>query len=114
MFETCLKRLRRGGRQVDITSSGDRRVSFDLIDFYHQELTLHGVDSLKWDLAPTAEILDQLKPGFDSGALAAPVIRSYSLAQAKEAYEILAAGKAEVKSIIAPWVSTNPAPDASN
>ena len=102
MFEPCLKSLRRGGRQVDISSTGDRRVSFDLIDFYHQELTLHGVDSLKWDLASAGDILDQLKPGFDSAALAPPVTRSYSLAQAREAYEELAGGKAATKLIITP------------
>jgi NADPH:quinone reductase-like Zn-dependent oxidoreductase len=102
MFEPCLKSLRRGGRQVEITSSGDRRVSFDLIDFYHQELTLYGVDSLKWDLASSADILDQLKPGFDCGALAAPATQSYSLAQGKDAYEALAGGKAASKLVITP------------
>jgi NADPH2:quinone reductase len=102
MFEPCLKSLRRGGRQVEISSTGDRRVSFDLIDFYHQELTLHGVDSLKWDLASAGDILDQLKPGFDSGALAPPATQSYSLARAKEAYETLTAGKAVSKLIITP------------
>jgi NADPH2:quinone reductase len=102
LFEPCLKCLRRGGRQVEISSAGDRRVSFDLIDFYHQELTLHGVDSLKWDLASAADILDQLKPGFDSGALAPPVTESYPLAQAKQAYETVAAGKAASKLIVTP------------
>ena len=102
MFEPCLKSLRRGGRQVDISSTGDHRVSFDLIDFYHHELTLYGVDSLQCDVESAAEILDQLKPGFDSGALKAPVTQSYSLARAKEAYEALAAGKAAGKLIITP------------
>jgi NADPH2:quinone reductase len=103
MFETCLKCLDRGGRQVNITSTGDRRVSFDLIDFYHHELTLHGVDSLAWDLASSADILDQLKPGFEAGALMPPVVRAYPLEQAKEAYEALADGKAESKLIIVPF-----------
>jgi NADPH:quinone reductase-like Zn-dependent oxidoreductase len=102
MFEPCLKTLRRGGRQVEISSSGDRRVSFDLIDFYHQELTLHGVDSLKWDLEESADILDQLKPGFDSGCLAPPVTQAYSLAKAKDAYEAIVSGKAASKLIITP------------
>jgi len=102
MFEPCLKSLRRGGRLVEISSSGDRRVSFDLIDFYHQELTLHGVDSLKWDLESSADILEQLKPGFDSGALVAPVTQAYSLAQAKEAYEAITGGKAACKLIVIP------------
>lgn len=102
LFEPCLKTLHRGGRQVEITSSGDRRVSFDLIDFYHQELTLHGVDSLKWDLEESADILEQLKPGFDAGCLAPPVIQAYSLANAKDTYETIADGKAASKLIITP------------
>ena len=102
MFEPCLQCLDRGGRQVNISSGGDHRVSFNLVDFYHRELTLHGVDSLQRDLASSAGILDQLKPGFDSGALAAPVTKAYPLTQAKEAYETLAAGKAESKLAIAP------------
>ena len=34
--------LRHRGRHVVIGSVGERRVSFDLLDFYHQELTLYG------------------------------------------------------------------------
>jgi NADPH:quinone reductase len=102
LFEPCLKSLCMDGRQVEISSSGDRRVSFDLIDFYHHQLTLHGVDSLGCDISQSAYILDQLKPGFDSGALAPPVTEVFSLARAKEAYETVAARKAESKLIIAP------------
>jgi NADPH2:quinone reductase len=102
MFEPCLKSLRRGGRQVAISSTGDRRVSFDLIDFYHGELTLHGVDSLQWDLDSTADILDQLKPGFESGALVAPATQAYTLTQAREAYAAVAEGKATTKLIVTP------------
>ncbi len=35
LFEIALNSLGLGGRQVNITSVGDRRVSFDLLDFYH-------------------------------------------------------------------------------
>ncbi len=104
LFEPCLQSLRKRGRLVEISSSGGRRVSFDLIDFYHQELTLHGVDSLGWDLEASADILDQLKPGFDSGALKPPVTEAYSLARAKEAYQAIADGKAASKLVIAPRV----------
>jgi NADPH2:quinone reductase len=83
-------------------STGGRRVSFDLIDFYHHELTLHGVDSLQAGLESAASILEQLKPGFDSGALKPPSIQSYSLEQAKEAYLALEGGKAVSKLVIVP------------
>ena len=47
MFEPALKSLGHRGRQVEITSVGDRRVSFDLRDFYHNERQLLGVDTRK-------------------------------------------------------------------
>lgn len=56
LFEQALRSLRHGGRQVAITSTGGSRVSFDLVDFYHNESRLIGVDSNKF--AP-----DQLKDG---------------------------------------------------
>jgi NADPH:quinone reductase-like Zn-dependent oxidoreductase len=45
LFEPALKSLAHGGRQLEITSVGDRRVSFDLFDFYHNEARLFGVDT---------------------------------------------------------------------
>ena len=45
MFEPCLLSLAWKGRQAEISSPAiDRRVSFDLIDFYHRESRLLGVD----------------------------------------------------------------------
>jgi NADPH:quinone reductase len=37
MFKPASKSLGRPSRQVEITSVGDRRVSFDFVDFYHNE-----------------------------------------------------------------------------
>src|SRR5271166_1204263 len=45
MFEPALRSLALGGRQVAITSSGDQRVCFNLVDFYHNLSHLIGVDS---------------------------------------------------------------------
>ena len=47
MFEPSLKSLRYGGRQVAITSVGNGRVEFSLVDFYHNRLSLRGVDFMK-------------------------------------------------------------------
>jgi NADPH:quinone reductase len=74
MFEIGLGLLAPRGRQVEITSPTERRVSFDLVDFYHNESQLFGVDTLKRDLTATARILESLKPGFDSGAYHPPAI----------------------------------------
>ena len=43
MFEPALRSLRKGGRQVAISSREEPRVSFNLIDFYHNFSCLLGV-----------------------------------------------------------------------
>jgi NADPH:quinone reductase-like Zn-dependent oxidoreductase len=88
LFEKCLKSLAQLGRQVNITSVGDRRVSFDLLDFYHHRLTLHGVDSRSLDTVACAHILNSLAPAFDSGTLRPPQIAFTSrLTNAVDAYQ---------------------------
>jgi NADPH:quinone reductase len=74
MFEIGLALLAQRGRQVEITSPTERRVCFDLVDFYHNESQLFGVDTLKRDLTATARILESLKSGFDLGAYHPPAI----------------------------------------
>jgi len=87
LFEPCLRTLGQLGRQVNITSAGDRRVSFDLLDFYHRRLSLFGMDSRAYDTQASAAILERLTPGFESGALKpVPVVKRFSLDQAQEAY----------------------------
>lgn len=75
-FETALRGLRAGGRQIAITSAGTRRVAFDLIDFYHRQQRLIGVDTMALTGAEIAGILDQLRPGFEAGALTPPAARA--------------------------------------
>ncbi|MGB8523056.1 MAG: zinc-binding alcohol dehydrogenase family protein [Candidatus Acidiferrales bacterium] len=87
LFEPCLKTLGQLGRQVNITSVGDRRVCFDLLDFYHRRLTLFGVDSRAYDTEACAAILERLTPGFESGALKPiPIAKRFSLNEAAQAY----------------------------
>jgi len=74
MFEIGLGLLAQRGRQVEITSPTERRVSFDLVNFDHNESQLFGVDTLKRNLTAAARILESLKPGFDSGAYHPPAI----------------------------------------
>jgi NADPH:quinone reductase len=87
LFEPCLKTLGQLGRQVNITSVRDRRVSFDLLDFYHHRLTLLGVDSRAYDTEASAAILERLTPGFESGALKpVPIAKRFSLSDAVQAF----------------------------
>jgi len=93
LCEPCLRSLGQSGRQVNIVSVGTRRVSFDLTDFYHRQLTLYGVDTRAYDTVASAEILKQLTSGFESGALRpAQVVSRYSLDQAVEAYREVNSG----------------------
>ncbi len=62
MFESALRSLRIGGRQIAIASNGGRRVSFDLIDFYHNFSRLIGVDSMKFTASEVAAMADELRP----------------------------------------------------
>jgi NADPH:quinone reductase-like Zn-dependent oxidoreductase len=82
MFEPSLRSLRFGGRQVAITSTGDGRVSFNLIDFYHKE------------------IADELRPGFETGALKLPPIEIVPFEKAVDAYSRMATGQAKAKLVL--------------
>jgi NADPH:quinone reductase-like Zn-dependent oxidoreductase len=93
MIETALKIAVHRGRVVEITAGKDRRVNFDIVDFYHHELQLFGADSLKRDLVAASETLRMLLPGFEAGALHAPVVsKVLPLEQAVEAYRLVEQG----------------------
>ena len=93
MFRTALACLDRGGRLVEITAAGQREVSFDLADFYHNESRLLGVDTLKRDAIACEQILTALRPGFESGEYRpAPVAAAFPLSRVSEAYAMVAAG----------------------
>src|SRR5262245_14683268 len=68
LFEPALKCLGHRGRQIEIASAGERRVSFDLLDFYHNESRLFGVDTRKRDATASAALLEALTPIFEQGA----------------------------------------------
>jgi NADPH:quinone reductase len=86
MFEPCLKSLRLGGRQVAITSIGNGRVEFSLVDFYHNLQRLIGVDTVKLSGPVIANIMDKLRTGFEEGYLRTAPVDSWSLDQAIDAY----------------------------
>ncbi len=95
MFRSALGCLALRGRLVEIASTGQREVSFDLPDFYHNESRLFGVDTLKRDLTASAEALDALTPGFVAGDYhSAPIAETCGLGEAQEAYRKVAAGAA--------------------
>ncbi len=95
MFRSALTSLAVGGRLIEIATTGQREVSFDLADFYHNESRIFGVDTLKRDLTASAVVLDTLAPGFVAGDYrAAPIDETCGLADAQAAYRKVGDGAA--------------------
>jgi NADPH:quinone reductase-like Zn-dependent oxidoreductase len=92
-FETALSLVKHRGRVLEISATGKRRVEFDLIDFYHNETQLLGVDSAKLGVAESAPLMTALVEGFESGKLQGPAIaQAFPLERAREAYVAVATG----------------------
>jgi len=104
MFEPALKSLRLGGRQVAITSTRDPRVSFNLVDFYHNLSMLIGVDTMKLSGSRIAEIMDKLRQGFEEGHLKPPAVKTWPLERAAEAYQAADKGGSLAKNVLIPVV----------
>jgi NADPH:quinone reductase len=102
MFETCLQSLRLGGRQVAITSIGNGRVEFSLVDFYHNLQRLIGVDTVKLTGPSIAKIMDKLRAGFEEGHLRTSPAQSWSLDQAIDAYTAVEKGTSLNKHVFLP------------
>ena len=100
MFEPALRSLRHGGRQVAISCAGGPRVSFNLIDFYHNFSLLLGVDSFGLTSQQVAEIAGELRPGFETGVLQPPPIELVPFDEAIDAYKRVAAGQAKMKLVL--------------
>ena len=99
LFETCLGSLAQHGRQVAIASAGNPHVTFNLVDFYHNEACLMGVDTLKLSFGESSDILTVLLPGFKERVFALP-IATVSLDDALYAYRAIAEGSSGKKFII--------------
>jgi len=100
LFEPALRSLGWGGRQVAIASAGNPHVSFNLVDFYHNFSRLLGVDSYGLTPQQIAEIADELRPGFETGALKPPPIEIVPFGKAVDAYSRMAAGQVKAKQVL--------------
>jgi len=102
MFEKCLSALAWRGRQVAISSSPEPQVSFNLVNFYHNESRLLGVDSLKLSFEETAEILRRLTPGIESGIFPPPRVETFPLEEGPRLYRDIAESRIKGKPILIP------------
>jgi NADPH:quinone reductase-like Zn-dependent oxidoreductase len=103
LFESCLKCLAFRGRQIAIASNPDPKVAFNLVDFYHNESHLIGVDSTQLSFENAGRILGNLLPFFESRELGpeadpAPV----GFDSVLNAYRELAEGVATAKYVFVP------------
>jgi NADPH:quinone reductase len=95
MFRSAVNSLAFSGRLVEISATGQREVSFDLVDFYHNESRLFGVDTMRRDLTASAKVLEALTPGFAAGDYhSAPIAGMFGLDKVEDAYGKVAAGAA--------------------
>jgi NADPH:quinone reductase-like Zn-dependent oxidoreductase len=95
MFRTALACLAPQGRLIEISATGQREVTFNLADFYHNEGRIMGIDTLKLDLVAAGDMLEALRPGFEEGDYeAAPIARTFPLAEVAIAYQAVADGQA--------------------
>jgi NADPH:quinone reductase len=102
MFGPSLASLARRGRQVAIASAGTPQVAFNLVDFYHNESTLVGVDSLKVGFAEAADILRNLVPAFEKGELPLPDVQAVPLERGPEFYRLVDSGQVRGKVALTP------------
>src|SRR5271154_5892501 len=100
MFEPALRSLGFGGRQVAISSKGDPRVTFNLVDFYHNSSRLIGVDSYGLTPREIAQIERELRAGLETGVLKPPQIEIVRFEKAVDAYSRVAAGQAKTKQVL--------------
>jgi NADPH:quinone reductase len=100
LFEPCIESLSQHGRQILISSLGDPRVSFNLVDFYHKQARLIGVDTLKLSMEECANIFEALAPGIEHGLFIPEEIDEVLLSDAPKAYEEILSGKAKKKKVI--------------
>ncbi|MBV8138740.1 MAG: zinc-binding alcohol dehydrogenase family protein [Deltaproteobacteria bacterium] len=103
MFEPALRALAHRGRQLEIASAVERRVSFDLIDFYHNESRLFGVDTRARDAIASAALLEDLVPFFEQDTFRPPAIdRAIPLADGRKAYEDVDRGQVRGRIVLTP------------
>jgi NADPH:quinone reductase len=101
MFEPALRSLRLGGRQVAIASTGGSRVSFDLVDFYHNRAHLIGVDSNKFEPSELGTMMTELNRGFEVGTLRPFDRQSVPFDRAIASYEEVGAHPGTTKQVLA-------------
>ncbi len=102
-FSWHMAALGRNGRIVAIASNASPEVSFNLVDFYHRQARLIGVDSLKFTCADTQRMMARMVSDMPASEFLWSPSVQIDLARAPEFYALLARGEEHRKVIIQPW-----------
>jgi len=100
LFEPALRSLGLRGRHVVISSRGEPRVSFNLVDFYHNFSSLFGVDSYGLTARQVGHIAAEIARGFEAGVLKPPPVEIVPFEKAVDAYGRVASGLAKAKQVL--------------
>ncbi len=102
LFNSCLRSLRVGGRQIAITNSAGpaAEVHLNLTDFYHNQSHLIGVDTQKLTGPEIAAIMNHLREVFLAGFLRVSQIEANPFEKAIEAYTKVAERKTRTKQVL--------------
>lgn len=95
--------LGKNGRMVVLASSGSRMVSFDLVDFYHSQAQLTGVDSMQFSLAESQRILLRVTEKLRPGGVLQPELAVADLTGARALYRRTSQGQGHQRGVIRPW-----------
>jgi NADPH2:quinone reductase len=85
-FQPSLASLAHHGRMAVIASAGSPEVTFNMIDFYHQELTLVGLDTLAFDAVTSAASLREILPDLQSPEFRPLPAQTFSLESSADAF----------------------------
>ncbi len=98
-FESVNQSLAHRGRHVVIASI-EPRVSFNLLDFYHREARLIGVDTFKLSFSESAGVLREIVSLVNAGVLTPPELDTIAIEQGPRAYQAVLEGCAGRKQVI--------------
>jgi len=88
---SALAALAHRGRLVVISVVGTPTVAVNLLDLYHNETRIFGMDSTKLTVVDSAQRLQQMAPYFQTGEFRPlPIANTYSLDDAAAAYQAVA------------------------
>jgi NADPH2:quinone reductase len=95
-WNNLLAALNPHGRMIIIAAPpGKRDVQINLLDLYRQNKDILGINTVSLDYTQNAQILNAMKPGFESGALIPLSIdpaTTFPLTDAEKAYQLVQKG----------------------